>query len=494
MNSEPLQSRRGGLLRQHGNLLSAMLRLIDVLIVGLAGWLAHRWYLGSFSLPGHYDAALIIGMLLTSLLLPRFGCYRAWRGASLLDELGRITLAWIMVVATMAMLAYLSKMGVSYSRIWAGTWALSTWSLLMLSRMILRLGLNRARALGWNQRRILIAGSLPMASKVARHLQGEAWTGLEVRAIVLTRDARGNPSQAASLSTQAGLPPQAPTMGKLARSIVQLTEVELDSLPGLVEREEVDQVWLTIPLSEVEHTLEVIHALRHSTVDIRLVPDLPGLRLLNRPITEVAGLAVIDLSVSPMVGGNRIIKAIEDRVLALGILILVSPLMLLIAIGIKLDSPGPVIYRQERMGWNGRTFQMLKFRSMRTDADAGQLRWGSARDKPVTRLGNLLRRTSLDELPQFFNVLRGEMSIVGPRPERPEFVERFKAEIPDYMKKHLVKAGITGWAQVHGLRGDTSLEDRIAHDLYYIEHWSLWMDLKIMLLTVWRGFTDPNAR
>jgi putative colanic acid biosynthesis UDP-glucose lipid carrier transferase len=167
--------------------------------------------------------------------------------------------------------------------------------------------------------------------------------------------------------------------------------------------------------------------------------------------------------------------------------------MLLIAIGVKLDSPGPVFYRQERVGLNGRPFMMLKFRSMPEDVEAEGVRWGGSRRKSTTRFGGFLRRTSLDELPQFINVLRGDMSIVGPRPERPMFVEQFKDEIPDYMRKHLVKAGITGWAQIHGWRGDTDLRARIEHDLYYIENWSLWLDLKIMLLTLFRGFRHQNA-
>ena len=184
---------------------------------------------------------------------------------------------------------------------------------------------------------------------------------------------------------------------------------------------------------------------------------------------------------------------LEFVFLALLILVSLSPLMLLLALGVKLSSPGPVFYRQERVGLNNRPFMMLKFRSMPVDAEAGAIRWGGSARKPATRFGRFLRRTSLDELPQFLNVLKGDMSIVGPRPERPMFVEQFKDEIPDYMRKHLVKAGITGWAQVNGWRGDTDLPTRIEHDLYYIENWSLWLDLKIIALTLFRGFVHPNA-
>ena len=168
--------------------------------------------------------------------------------------------------------------------------------------------------------------------------------------------------------------------------------------------------------------------------------------------------------------------------------------MVILAIGVKLSSKGPIFYRQERVGLNNRSFVMLKFRSMPIGADSDLPQWVGATQKVTTRFGRFIRKTSLDELPQFINVLKGDMSIVGPRPERPQFVEQFKDEIPDYMRKHLVKAGITGWAQINGWRGDTDLQARIEHDLYYIEHWSLLLDLKIIVLTLFRIFQDPNAR
>jgi putative colanic acid biosynthesis UDP-glucose lipid carrier transferase len=212
-------------------------------------------------------------------------------------------------------------------------------------------------------------------------------------------------------------------------------------------------------------------------------------------MTEVAGLPVISLTETPMSGVNRMVKAVEDYAFASLILAVASPLMLLIAIGVKLSSSGPVLYRQERVTWNGERFSMLKFRTMPVDAEAASgpvwMRQGERRATPI---GRLLRRTSLDELPQLINVLKGEMSLVGPRPERPEFVERFRQQIPGYMQKHLVKAGITGWAQVNDLRGDSGLEQRIQYDLYYIDNWSLWFDLRILVLTLWHILKSHNAR
>ncbi len=195
-----------------------------------------------------------------------------------------------------------------------------------------------------------------------------------------------------------------------------------------------------------------------------------------------------------MQGHARLLKAVEDRALAAGILLMIAPLMAMIAVAVKLSSPGPVFYRQERMSWNNRTFQMLKFRSMPVDAETGSgAVWAKAGENRATRVGAFLRRTSLDELPQFINVLKGDMSIVGPRPERPVFVHKFKHEIPAYMKKHMVKAGITGWAQVNGWRGSTDLHKRIECDLFYIENWSLWFDIKIVIMTLFKGFVHKNA-
>ena len=224
------------------------------------------------------------------------------------------------------------------------------------------------------------------------------------------------------------------------------------------------------------------------------MPDIFNFTLLHHSMTEIAGLPVINLTESPLEGGNRFLKQLEDIVLSLVILLVASPLMLLIAIGVKLSSPGPVFYRQERVTWNGERFHILKFRTMPigVEVDSGPV-WSKRNERRATRFGAFLRRTSLDELPQFINTLRGEMSVVGPRPERPEFVERFKQEIPGYMQKHLVKAGITGWAQVNDFRGDTDVQERIQCDLYYIENWSLWFDLRIIALTLVHVLRSRNA-
>ena len=225
-----------------------------------------------------------------------------------------------------------------------------------------------------------------------------------------------------------------------------------------------------------------------------LVADVPNLVSLTLTTTNLDGMPLVGLRESPHFGLNVLVKRVMDIALSLIALIVLSPLLLLIALLVKLTSPGPIFYRQPRCGLNGHTFDMIKFRSMRLDAEAktGAV-WAQKDDPRRTPIGTFLRKTSLDELPQLFNVLMGDMSLVGPRPERPTFVDQFSKTIPNYNARHCVKAGITGWAQVHGWRGNTSLRKRIRFDLYYITHWTPWLDVRIMWMTLWHGLFHRNA-
>ena len=257
----------------------------------------------------------------------------------------------------------------------------------------------------------------------------------------------------------------------------------------------VDQVWFGYPLQASHRTSGAMDLLRHQPIVMRQVLDLEGLQHSSGSITSILSRPILDIDLTLTDGplGN-LAKGALDKVLAFLILCLIGPLMLVIAFAVKWSSPGPILYRQTRPTWKNKPFEMLKFRSMPVDAEKETgPRWATPGETRATRVGAFLRATSLDELPQFWNVLMGDMSIVGPRPERPEFVEQFKDEIPQYMKKHRVKAGITGWAQVNGYRGDTDLVQRIENDLVYIRNSSLLFDLKIIFLTLFRGFLNPNA-
>lgn len=261
---------------------------------------------------------------------------------------------------------------------------------------------------------------------------------------------------------------------------------------------QIDEVWLCLRRSDDVGIRLVLDALRHSTANIRLVPDWFTLKLLNHGVSEVVGIQMLDLSASPITGEVRLIKAVQDLVLASFILLLISPLLVAIALAIKLTSRGPVLYQQKRHGWNGEEIWVYKFRSMVVHQEAGsQVTQASKNDSRITPLGAFLRRTSLDELPQFINVLQGRMSIVGPRPHAMAHNEHYKKLVRGYVLRHKVKPGITGWAQINGFRGETDtldkMEKRVEYDLYYIENLSLWLDLRIIVATVFKGFVHKNA-
>ncbi|HHS83779.1 MAG TPA: undecaprenyl-phosphate glucose phosphotransferase [Gammaproteobacteria bacterium] len=460
-----------GLSRQYSSTLSSIMRLVDILAVAAGGWLAFGLRFGEGSLYPNYQIAVLLATLLTLAVFSRFGMYHSWRGKSRLFQLRMLTVSWLTVLLILIVIAFMTKTSATFSRQWLATWAITTWGFLFLFRLALAQMLRIMRQQGWNHRRIVIVGAGNLGRDVARRIQEAAWTGLDIVAFI-DDDEKLCGTHIDGIKVKCGIP----------------------ELRALIQTEDIDEVWLALPFPAEHRIKEILHDLRHSTLTIRFVPDIFGFRLINHSVAEIAGLPILNLTESPMRGMNRFIKALEDKTLALIILIITAPLMVWCAIGVKRSSPGPIFYRQERVSWNGTPFQMLKFRSMPVEVEkkTGAV-WAKPGENRATEFGALLRRTSLDELPQFINVLKGDMSIVGPRPERPVFVEKFKDEIPLYMQKHLVKAGITGWAQINGWRGDTDLNKRIEYDLYYIEHWSLWFDLKIIVLTIAKIFTDKNA-
>ncbi len=468
-----------GFLKGHANALNFSFRLFDLLIVAVCGALsyfvsnAYETYtaMGVYGLPEHYFKVILLAVFFSALIFPLFNLYRVWRGTSTLTELKSLTVAWLMVGLLLAGLAFATKSGADFSRSWMGIWFASTWVAFVGIRVVMRLVLRYLRSNGHNHRHIVIVGTGEQAAVVADRLRRSTWFGLEISALF------GEHTE------------HLPDWLQNKTIISDVAE-----LRRYVEQKRVDQVWISLPHSEEKTIREVITALDGSAVGIRYVPDIFEYQLMHHSLSEIAGVPVVNISYSAIDGMNEIIKTCEDYLLVSVLLVLASPVMLLIALSIKLSSPGPVFYRQKRVGWNGVEFTMYKFRSMPVEAEkeSGPV-WANEIDKRATRFGSFIRKTSLDELPQLFNVLQGKMSLIGPRPERPHFVEKYKDEVPHYMKKHLVKAGLTGWAQVHGWRGNTCLHTRIEHDLYYIENWSLWLDIKIIVMTIFRGLVHKNA-
>ncbi len=269
----------------------------------------------------------------------------------------------------------------------------------------------------------------------------------------------------------------------------------IDNLSLILPENKLDEIAITLPLGQYGRLKEIVGLCEKSGVHTKFIPDYAGI-IPNRPYTEdIQGLPVINIRHVPLNNTfNSIIKRLVDIIGSIFGIIISSPFMIVSAILIKATSEGPVIFAQERVGLHNKPFQMYKFRTMIEQSEAEEAKGWTTKDDPrVTGVGRFLRRTSLDELPQLFNILFGQMSLVGPRPERPQFVEKFREEIPRYMIKHQVRPGLTGWAQINGLRGDTSIEKRIEHDLYYIENWTLEFDIKILFLTIFRGFINKNA-
>ncbi len=337
--------------------------------------------------------------------------------------------------------------------------ALNTPTLAVVRRLVWQ-AVKHLRGRGLNRGRVAIVGTGQTARQVARALRENAWTGLEAVGFV-DRPGKSEPTML-------------PRLG------------EIQELAWIVAENDVDHVFVALPLRRYGELPEVYKALSHVLVELQLIPDLPHAAGMKLRMLEIDDLAFLSLRQSPHHGWPRLAKRVMDLGLGGTALLLIGPLMAALAAAVKLSSRGPVLYRQARMGLQGRTFSMLKFRSMPPDAErsTGPV-WADRNDRRCTPLGRFMRRWSLDELPQLFNVLAGDMSLVGPRPERSVFVEKFCRQIPDYAQRHLVKAGMTGWAQVHGWRGNTSLRRRVQCDLYYISHWSLGFDLRILWMTVW---------
>jgi putative colanic acid biosynthesis UDP-glucose lipid carrier transferase len=269
-------------------------------------------------------------------------------------------------------------------------------------------------------------------------------------------------------------------------------------LAALLKEYDPDELWIALPLSAMAVVSPVLTRADEAGTSVRLFPDLYGLSLLNHSVSEMLGFPMIDLNIDRMQGLNRTIKEVEDKLLAGGFLLIGLPLIGLIALLIRMESPGPIIFKQRRHGWDGKPFTIYKFRTMRLHQEPdGQLTQAQREDDRFTRMGKWLRRTSLDELPQLVNVLQGRMSMVGPRPHAIEHNEYYRQHIDGYMRRHRVKPGITGWAQINDLRGETQtieeMSRRVKHDLYYIEHWSVWFDLRIVLTTLLKIFFSRKA-
>lgn len=465
------------MLKQRSEFFQSLMMLNDLFFLSIAWWLAYliRFETDVFAEPEpyllpHYLVAWLIILIIWTAVFYWLDFYRPRRlsgqNREIVDVLKGCILAMLIFLGVLFLLR-----DIILSRIVVLLFGVFSFIFLNLSHVVFREGLRFLRRRGYNLRHVLLVGTPRLVDQLAHKLQVYRRFGLNIVGVYLTQQV---PAE------------MAPLPGRRLEDKAELNR--------LVKSGSVDQIFVTLPLEQAAKLIEIQQWLDDEPITLHFIPDMGDLAKLRGRMEEFDGLPIISLQTSPLHGWNSILKRIMDLSIGGFALLFFAPLMLLIALAIKLTSSGPVLYRQERMGLDGKKFRILKFRTMIQNAEqaTGPV-WAVADDPRVTPVGRILRATSLDELPQLINVLRGEMSLVGPRPERPVLINYFRKSIPGYMLRHKVKAGMTGWAQVNGWRGNTSLESRIQHDLDYIGNWSIWRDLKILVLTVFGGFRNRGT-
>ena len=450
-------------------MLLALVRIGDVAIVSLAGLIVALIRFHVEAAPPVLGSSLVIGGLVAANVFPLFRLYEPRRLARLDHQIPRVVAAWLVSVGALLVILYAFRVGHELSRLWVGYWLLCGWGALIASRLLLKAVLDHPE-LAHLGHRVAVVGETGAVDACLERLGAErAVLGVEL----VMRLVPGRPVPAG----------------------------ELDRLEERLIAREVDQVVLAS--ADVAGVIEpVLRRLRQVAVEVAWAPQAscPGVPMLG--FTVLGDQPLVRVLERPIDGWHCLLKEVFDRGVALLALVLLAPLLLLIAVAVRLDSPGPALYCQARRGFNRESIRVYKFRSMYTHlcdrSDAAHVQQAVLGDPRITRLGRLLRRTSLDELPQLINVLRGEMSLVGPRPHAVAHDAHYAGLVGDYLGRHRVKPGITGWAQVNGLRGETDtvekMRARVEHDLYYVDNWSLLLDLRILLLTLLTVFDQPEAR
>lgn len=466
------------MLKKHSEFFKNLLFAFDLLVISFA-WVG-AYYLRFYTdiIPLYYGfvsfrpylTLLVPILLIWGLIFSAFDLYRPRRVSTRFEEILDISKVCTLALVVLVSLTFFWRKFEFSRLVFFYFWILSIVAL-NFSRKIFRKGLRLLRKKGYNLRHIIIVGDGLQAREVIKRLTDHPELGLNIVGLLSSKPER---------------------IGKkvYGKEIIGI----YDDLKDIINERGIDQVFIALPFTEMEKLENVLKTIDDQPVAIKIIPDIYHFLPFCGSVEEFEGLPILSLQDSPLYGWNIVAKRLSDLLIASFAIIITSPFIAIITVIIKLTSPGPVLYRQKRAGLDGKIFEMLKFRTMYVDAEkeTGPV-WAKENDPRRTKFGTFLRKTSLDELPQFFNVLKGDMSVVGPRPERLEFIEHFKEHIPRYMLRHKMKAGITGWAQVNGWRGNTNLKKRIEHDLYYIENWSIWFDIKIMWFTIWKGLVHKHA-
>ncbi|MBR1862387.1 MAG: undecaprenyl-phosphate glucose phosphotransferase [Lachnospiraceae bacterium] len=467
------------MIKENQSVLNRLLIFIDAVIIGGSFVLAYliKFYIfrpapGVGVLPlisyVHLMPFVVGGYILVYLLS---NVYTPKRTSTLFMEIMVLLRTDVICIALLVIVIYVIMHAVYYARSVIGIFFILSFCVEAFFRIIIRTIIRRFRLNGYNAKHVLLVGySRAAESYISKVVSNPEW-GYIVFGILDNWVPVGTKYYENSV------------IGRL------------DELENLIKNNDFDEVVITLSLRDYDYFEQVVNICEKNGVHTKFIPDYNSVVPTNPYTEDLDGLSVINIRRVPLSNaGNQLIKRAVDIAGSLFAIIITSPVMLVTAFLVKVSSKGPILFKQERVGYQGKTFKMLKFRSMVVQSEAEEKRgWTVKGDPRVTPVGRIMRKTSIDELPQFFNILKGDMSLVGPRPERPQYVEKFREEIPRYMVKHQVRPGLTGWAQVNGLRGDTSIKKRIDHDIYYIENWTFFFDLKILFMTLFVGFMNKNA-
>ncbi|MBE5865626.1 MAG: undecaprenyl-phosphate glucose phosphotransferase [Lachnospiraceae bacterium] len=467
------------MIKDNQKVFNRLLVVLDAAIIAASFMLAYffKFYIlndgpGPGVLPAK-DYLELLPFIVPGFVLLYYSCgvYAPKRTIRRRFEIYSIVQANTVGLAAMIIILYMIVKEINYSRSVIMFFYMLNIFLTSCLRLALRKSLQTIRSKGYNLKHILLVGYSRATEAYIDRLHDNPQWGYVVCGVLDDNIPAG-------------------TVYKGVKVLGSLGNLEI-----ILPENKLDEIAITLSLKDYDHLADIVNICEKSGVHTKFIPDYNSL-IPTKPYTEdLMGLPVINIRYVPLTNtGNMLLKRAVDIVGSLCGIIVLSPVMLLCALAVKLSSPGPVIFKQERVGLHNKPFYMYKFRSMEQQAPNKEKKaWTVKNDPRVTGVGKILRRTSLDELPQLFNILKGDMSLVGPRPERPHFVDKFKEEIPRYMVKHQVRPGLTGWAQVNGLRGDTSIRKRIEYDIYYIENWTLGLDVKIIFLTFFTGFINKNA-
>jgi len=462
---------------QNPHMRSAATRLADSVIITLTGWIAIKWSIYDFSPvspnPALFTIASVAAGLLAYITFPLMDVYRSWRGTPFSSLLVRTTVSWLMVCFIVVAGLFFLVGGAYISRRWVTSWLIYA----LIGLWVFRIGINSflkaARRKGYNHRTVMLVGYGSLGRVIHRRTRLYPDIGFQIKYVM----------DRAVTSLPGG-------------DKVELIET-LEQLDDLVRSQKVEEIWLTLPISEQSQMKEILTRLRNELIKIRWLPDLFALQILSHKFEDFMGVTAVHLNAAPSPGIHGSLKKIFDLAFAGMALICLAPVFLAIAFAVKISSPGPVFFRQPRQGQGGRQFLIYKFRTMKVHQEQSGVTQAKKSDDRITKVGAFLRKTSLDELPQFINVMLGDMSVVGPRPHAVEHNKFYSDQIEGYMLRHIVKPGITGWAQINGWRGETDTLEKMARrvecDIYYIRNWSFVFDLQIVWKTAFKGWSGQNA-